>query len=85
VLKRHGLIREVKVVGFPAGADYRAKTTGPNAQWCMDVAADRLEDGRRIRILTMADVFTRECLAVEVDVSGRPDRAGRPPRQGTGL
>jgi len=31
--------------------------------------ADRLEDGRRIRILTVEDVFTRECLAVEADVS----------------
>lgn len=29
----------------------------------------RLEDGRRIRILTVEDVFTRECLAVEIDVS----------------
>ena len=35
----------------------------------MDFMADRLEDGRRIRILTVEDVFTRECLAVEVDVS----------------
>ena len=31
--------------------------------------ADRLEDGRRIRLLTVEDVFTRECLAVEVDVA----------------
>jgi putative transposase len=35
----------------------------------MDFMADRLEDGRRIRILTVEDVFTRECLAVEVDTS----------------
>ncbi len=35
----------------------------------MDFMADRLEDGRRIRLLTVEDVFTRECLAVEVDVS----------------
>jgi putative transposase len=41
----------------------------PNEQWGMDFMADRLEDGRRIRLLTVEDVFTRECLAVEVDVS----------------
>ena len=35
----------------------------------MDFMADRLEDGRRIRLLTVEDVFTRECLAVEVDVA----------------
>jgi putative transposase len=38
----------------------------PNERWCMDFMADRLDDGRRIRILTVEDVFTRECLAVEV-------------------
>jgi putative transposase len=45
------------------------RPTRPNEQWCMDFMADRLEDGRRIRILTVEDVFTRECLAVGVDVS----------------
>jgi putative transposase len=43
--------------------------TRPNERWAMDFMADRLDDGRRIRILTVEDVFTRECLAVEVDVS----------------
>lgn len=45
------------------------RPTRPNEQWCMDFMMDRLEDGRRIRILTVEDVFTRECLAVEIDVS----------------
>jgi putative transposase len=45
------------------------RPTRPNEQWCMEFMADRLEDGRWIRILTVEDVFTRECLAVEVDVS----------------
>lgn len=35
----------------------------------MDFMADRLKDGRRIRPLTVEDVFTRECPAVEVDVA----------------
>ncbi len=50
------------------------RPTRPNEQWGMDFMADRLEDGRRIRILTVEDVFTRECLAVEVDVSLRSAR-----------
>jgi putative transposase len=45
------------------------RPTRSNEQWCMDFMADRLEDGRRIRILTVEDVFTRECLAVEIDTS----------------
>jgi transposase InsO family protein len=43
--------------------------TRPNERWAMDFRADRLDDGRRIRILTIEDVFTRECLAMEVDTS----------------
>jgi putative transposase len=46
-----------------------ARPSRPNEQWGMDFMADRLEDGRRIRLLTVEDVFTRECLAVEVDVA----------------
>ena len=45
------------------------RPTRPDEQWCMDFMADRLEDGRRMRILAVEDVFTRECLAVEADVS----------------
>jgi len=32
VLKRHGLVREVKLLGFPAGKEYRVKITRPNEQ-----------------------------------------------------
>ena len=59
--------------------------TRPNERWCMDFMADRLEDGRRIRILTVEDVFTRECLAVEVDtslISARVVARARAPRPG---
>lgn len=41
----------------------------PNERWCMDFVADRLMDGRRFRILTVVDVFSRECLALEADCS----------------
>lgn len=40
--------------------------TRPDVHWCMDFTSDQLADGRRIRTLNVVDVFTRECLAIEV-------------------
>ena len=34
--------------------------------WSYDFVADRIEDGRKIRLLVVIDEFTRECLAIEV-------------------
>jgi putative transposase len=42
-------------------------TSAPNQQWAIDFVHDRLVSGRRIRVLTVVDTFTRECLALEVD------------------
>jgi putative transposase len=39
--------------------------TGPNQVWSMDFVADQLADGRRFRALTLVDIYTRECLAIE--------------------
>ena len=41
----------------------------PNARWSLDFVSDTLSDGRRIRILTIVDDFTRECLKMVVDTS----------------
>lgn len=38
-------------------------------QWAMDFMSDALYNGRKIRLLTLIDEFSRECLAVEVDTS----------------
>ena len=38
-------------------------------KWSMDFVHDNLSDGRPIRILTVLDEFTRECVAMEVDTS----------------
>jgi len=35
-----------------------------NERWTMDFVADRLEDGRRFRALTVLDMYTRESLAI---------------------
>jgi putative transposase len=42
-------------------------SSAPNQQWAIDFVHDRLANGRTIRVLTVVDTFTRECLALEVD------------------
>jgi transposase InsO family protein len=37
-----------------------------NHAWSYDFVMDRTADGRAIRMLTVVDEFTRECLAVDV-------------------
>ena len=43
----------------------RAKPRAPNVAWSMDFVSDQTSDGQRFRALTVVDVFTRECLAIE--------------------
>jgi putative transposase len=42
---------------------------GPNQCWSADFVSDKLSDGRSIRILTVIDQFTRECVWLEADRS----------------
>ena len=46
-----------------------------NLVWSMDFMADRLGDGRALRLLNMLDDFNREGLGIEVDFS-RPAERG---------
>lgn len=41
----------------------------PNQRWSLDFVSDALTDGRRFRVLTIVDDYTRECLALVVDTS----------------
>jgi len=43
--------------------------THPNERWSMDFVSDSLHDGRRFRVLTIVDHFTRESPAIEVGSS----------------
>jgi putative transposase len=43
--------------------------TRPNQCWSMDFVSDKLANGRSIRILTVVDQFTRECVALSADRS----------------
>jgi putative transposase len=46
-----------------------AQAMGPNECWSADFVSDKLTDGRSIRILTVIDQFTRECVWLEADRS----------------
>ncbi len=44
----------------------RCRPKAPNEAWSLDFVHDRLSNGQKIRALTIIDVCTRECLAIEV-------------------
>jgi putative transposase len=46
-----------------------ADPTRPDQRWGLDFVSDALAGGRRLRLLGVLDLFTREALAIEVDVS----------------
>ncbi len=58
--KRKRLVRERKPM---------IETQSANQEWAMDFVSDAMASGRHVRILTVVDVFTRECLALETDTS----------------
>ena len=48
------------------GSCVRLRPTRPNHVWSYDFVADRTHDGRPIKLLTIIDEYTRECLAIDV-------------------
>lgn len=48
-----------------------------NEEWALDFVSDSIATGRRIRLLNIADAYTRECLALEVDTSFASRRVTR--------
>jgi putative transposase len=55
----------------------RPAVTGPNQEWALDFVHDAAESGRKFRVLSVLDVYTRECLALEVDTSFASRRVTR--------
>jgi transposase InsO family protein len=47
----------------------RPVLTAPNQEWAVDFVSDVAASGRRLRIFTVVDSYTRECLALELDTS----------------
>lgn len=50
------------------------KAEKPNQVWTYDFVFDQSVSGRSLKMLTLIDEFTRECLAVEVGISIRSER-----------
>jgi putative transposase len=48
-----------------------------NQEWGLDFVHDAVECGRAIRVLSVVDAYTRECLALEVDTSFASRRVTR--------
>jgi putative transposase len=51
--------------------------TGPNQEWSLDFIHDGLAGGRTVRVLSVVDNFTRECLTLEIDTSFASQRVTR--------
>ena len=66
--KRKRLVR----VGGPLEA-----AAARNEEWALDFVSDSIATGRAIRLLNVADAFTRECVALEVDTSFASRRVTR--------
>jgi putative transposase len=63
ILKRHGLVREVKLQGFPAGKEYRVKTTRINEQWQSDASYFFVVGWGWYYLISVLDDFSRMILA----------------------
>jgi putative transposase len=51
--------------------------TSANQEWALDFLHDAVACGRAIRVLSVVDAYTRECLALEVDTSFASRRVTR--------
>ncbi len=49
------------------GSCIRLRSDHRNHVWAYDFVADRTRDGRPLKMLTIVDEYTRECLAIEVE------------------
>jgi putative transposase len=67
--REHGLLLKQKRrrkrrgigIGVPCRAEY------PGQVWAYDFMEDRTDTGRKLRILTVEDEFTRECVGLEIE------------------
>ena len=52
---------------LPDGSCIRLRPERANHVWSYDFVSTRTHDGRSVRVLTLIDEYTRECLALRVD------------------
>jgi putative transposase len=63
-LRKRAGRKQVSTVRVP-----RPVAVGPTAQWTLDFISDAFCSGRKFRVLSVVDEYTRECLALRADVS----------------
>ena len=51
---------------FQSGSCIRRRPEHRNHVWSYDFVAERTQDGRALKMLTIIDEYTRECLAIQV-------------------
>jgi RNA-directed DNA polymerase len=66
VLKRHGLNRTITLVGFPAGKEFRLKTTAPNQLWQSDASYFFVAGWGWYYSILVLDDFSRFVLASDL-------------------
>ncbi len=55
------------------GSCIRLRPAHKDHVWSYDFVADKTHDGRNLKVLTMVDEYTRECLTIDVDRRLRSD------------
>jgi putative transposase len=55
----------------------RLTLTRTNERWAMDFMSDALANGQQLRVLTVLDAYTRECVALEVGTQFRGSDVAR--------
>ncbi len=55
----------------------RVVATAVNERWAMDFMSDALASGQRLRVLTVLDTYTRECVALEAGIHFRGSDVAR--------
>ena len=65
--QEHLAVRRLKRKRLIRPAAPMTQVQQANQEWSMDFLMDGLATGRAIRVLTVVDSYTRECLAIEVD------------------
>lgn len=62
-------IRRCKRKRLQRHAPVEPMVTRPDQEWAMEFVSDAAANGQTLRALTLVDVYTRECLAIEVATS----------------
>ena len=78
VYREAGLcIRRKKRKHYVRASSPLRQHTAANQEWALDFAHDVIAAGRTIRVLSVVDTYTRECLALEVDTGFASRRVTR--------